>query len=73
MEGYYYSTRHLAEFRKISEGSPELGRRFFEYYGKVFADGALTARTTKGGRERVSFLRLSTTNSMSLSCTTWIV
>lgn len=40
----YYSSQHLADFRKIADGSPELGKRFFEYYGEVFADGALTAR-----------------------------
>ncbi|MCC7485033.1 MAG: carboxymuconolactone decarboxylase family protein [Burkholderiales bacterium] len=40
----YYHAQHLAEFRKISEGSPELGGKFFDYYGAVFADGALTAR-----------------------------
>ena len=39
----YYSSQHLADFPKISEGSPELGKKFFDYYGAVFADGALTA------------------------------
>lgn len=43
MEGYY-SSQHLADFAKISDASPKLGRKFFEYYGEVFADGALTAR-----------------------------
>ena len=43
MDSYYHS-QHLAEFQRISEGSPELGRKFFDYYGAVFADGALTAR-----------------------------
>jgi alkylhydroperoxidase/carboxymuconolactone decarboxylase family protein len=40
----YYDTKHLAEFARISEGQPELGRKFFDYYNSVFADGALTAR-----------------------------
>jgi 4-carboxymuconolactone decarboxylase len=40
----YYAEQHLADFGKIAEGSPELGRKFFDYYGAVFADGALTAR-----------------------------
>ncbi|HJQ57332.1 MAG TPA: arsenosugar biosynthesis-associated peroxidase-like protein [Vineibacter sp.] len=40
----YYDTQHLADFGKIAETSPELGKKFFEYYGAVFADGALTAR-----------------------------
>ena len=40
----YYSPQHLAEFGKIADGSPELGKKFFDYYAEVFADGALTAR-----------------------------
>lgn len=40
----YYSSKHLADFPKISEGSPALGKKFFDYYGAVFADGALSAR-----------------------------
>ena len=40
----YYKPQHLADFPKIAEGSPELGKKFFDYYGAVFADGALTAR-----------------------------
>lgn len=40
----YYSAQHLAEFGRIAEGSPALGQKFFDYYGAVFADGALTAR-----------------------------
>jgi len=40
----YYDTQHLAEFAKISDLKPELGKKFFDYYGSVFADGALTAR-----------------------------
>ena len=40
----YYHPQHLAEFGKIAEGQPELGKKFFDYYGAVFAEGALTAR-----------------------------
>src|SRR5262245_57426191 len=44
MVGYYYERQHLADFAKIADTSPELGKKFFEYYGSVFADGALSAR-----------------------------
>jgi 4-carboxymuconolactone decarboxylase len=40
----YYKSQHLADFGKISESSPELGKKFFDYYAAVFEDGALTAR-----------------------------
>jgi alkylhydroperoxidase/carboxymuconolactone decarboxylase family protein len=40
----YYHSQHLADFGKVSEASPDLGNKFFDYYGAVFADGALTAR-----------------------------
>lgn len=40
----YYKSRHLSEFPRVSDASPELGKKFFDYYGAVFADGALTAR-----------------------------
>lgn len=40
----YYQPQHLANFSQISEGSPELGKKFFDYYGAVFEDGALSAR-----------------------------
>jgi len=40
----YYDTQHLADFGKIADVQPDLGKQFFEYYGAVFADGALTAR-----------------------------
>ena len=40
----YYKSQHLADFSRIAEGSPELGKKFFDYYRAVFADGALTAR-----------------------------
>ena len=40
----YYKDDHLPRFSEIGEGNPELARKFFDYYGTVFADGALTAR-----------------------------
>ena len=40
----YYDSDDLAAFPKIAEHAPELGAKFFEWYGAVFADGALTAR-----------------------------
>jgi alkylhydroperoxidase/carboxymuconolactone decarboxylase family protein len=40
----YYKPEHLAHFSQISEGQPELAKKFFDYYGAVFADGALSMR-----------------------------
>jgi alkylhydroperoxidase/carboxymuconolactone decarboxylase family protein len=40
----YFKQEHLAHFGDISEGNGELARKFFDYYGAVFADGALSAR-----------------------------
>ena len=40
----YYKSEHLPKFPSISEGAKELGQKFFDYYGSVFADGALTVR-----------------------------
>jgi len=40
----YYDKDHLPRFGEIAEGSKALGEAFFAYYGKVFEDGALTAR-----------------------------
>ncbi|NJL20745.1 MAG: 4-carboxymuconolactone decarboxylase [Leptolyngbyaceae cyanobacterium SM1_3_5] len=40
----YYKPEHLAQFAQISEGQPELAKKFFDYYGAVFAEGALSAR-----------------------------
>ena len=44
MGDHYYSTDHLKGFANIAEGSPELAKKFFDYYGAVFAAGALTER-----------------------------
>ncbi len=40
----YYQPEDLSRFPEIAEDAPELGKRFFEWYGAVFAEGALTAR-----------------------------
>jgi alkylhydroperoxidase/carboxymuconolactone decarboxylase family protein len=40
----YYKAEHLPKFSSIAEGQPELARKFFDYYGDVFADGALSVR-----------------------------
>ena len=41
---HYYHREHLPKFGDIEEGNQELADKFFEYYGAVFEDGALTAR-----------------------------
>ncbi len=41
---HYYKSDHLAHFGDIAEGNDELARKFLDYYGSVFADGALTVR-----------------------------
>ena len=40
----YYKPEHLPKFPTIGEGNRELADAFFSYYGKVFEDGALSAR-----------------------------
>lgn len=40
----YYKCEHLAAFPSISEGSPALAAKFFDYYQAVFQPGALSAR-----------------------------
>ena len=40
----YYDPADLAKFGDIAQGSRHLAEKFFEYYGAVFAEGALTAR-----------------------------
>ncbi len=44
MSKTYYDPKDLGHFGSIAEHAPHLGQKFFEYYGAVFADGALTAR-----------------------------
>ena len=40
----YYHMEDLAKFGEIGQGNKELADKFFDYYGAVFAEGALTAR-----------------------------
>ena len=40
----YYHTPDLARCGEIGEAAPELAKKFFDWYGAVFADGALSAR-----------------------------
>ncbi len=40
----YYKPEHLAHFPDVGEGAPELTRKFFDYYGAVFEEGALSKR-----------------------------
>lgn len=40
----YYKPEDLAKFSEISEGAPELWKKFSDWYGAVFEAGALTER-----------------------------
>jgi 4-carboxymuconolactone decarboxylase len=40
----YYNPADLAKFGEISKDAPDLAGKFFDYYGAVFAEGALTER-----------------------------
>ena len=40
----YYKPEHLAHFGDVAEGNRDLAKKFFDYYGAVFADGALSVR-----------------------------
>src|SRR6266545_2575453 len=44
MSEHYYQPADLAHFPDIGKNAPELAKKFFEWYGAVFKDGALTAR-----------------------------
>ena len=44
MDKTYYNPADLKKFGKIADWNKELGDKFFEYYGKVFEEGSLTAR-----------------------------
>jgi alkylhydroperoxidase/carboxymuconolactone decarboxylase family protein len=43
-EATYYHPADLAKFPEIGKNRPELAKKFFDWYGEVFADGALSAR-----------------------------
>lgn len=40
----YYNPADLAKFGDIGKDAPDLAKKFFDYYGAVFAEGALTGR-----------------------------
>jgi alkylhydroperoxidase/carboxymuconolactone decarboxylase family protein len=40
----YYDPADLPRFSEMEEGAPELWKKFMEYYGAVFAEGALSER-----------------------------
>ncbi|MCB9557089.1 MAG: carboxymuconolactone decarboxylase family protein [Deltaproteobacteria bacterium] len=40
----YYKPEHLPKFSEIAQGNDSLARKFFDYYGEVFAEGALSVR-----------------------------
>ena len=40
----YYKPEDLPKFEEIGKNSQELAQKFFDYYGAVFAEGALTER-----------------------------
>ncbi len=44
MSDTYYNPRDLRKFGKITEWDEELGKKFFDWYGEVFQEGALSAR-----------------------------
>ena len=41
---HYYHAHDLGKFGDIGKSRPELARKVFDWYGAVFADGALSAR-----------------------------
>ena len=44
MKETYYNSEDLKKFSEITEWQKELGDKFFDYYGSVFKEGALTSR-----------------------------
>jgi alkylhydroperoxidase/carboxymuconolactone decarboxylase family protein len=40
----YYNPKDLPKFAEMAEGAPELWKKFSEWYGAVFAEGALSER-----------------------------
>jgi len=44
MSETYYHPADLARFAEIGEEAPDLAKKFFDYYGAVFAEGALSER-----------------------------
>lgn len=44
MSNHYYNADDLGNFGKVSDWQKPLGEKFFNYYGEVFKDAALSAR-----------------------------
>lgn len=44
MDKTYYNPEDLKKFGSVTDFQEELGKKFFDYYGAVFEEGALTAR-----------------------------
>lgn len=44
MSDTYYKPEDLKKFGNVTEFQEKLGNKFFEYYGEVFEEGALTKR-----------------------------
>lgn len=44
MSTSYFKPEDLKKFGEITEFQEEMGKKFFDYYGKVFEEGALTVR-----------------------------
>ena len=44
MADSYYRPEHLQQFSEIGKNQPELAAKFFEYYGAVMGEGALSKR-----------------------------
>ena len=44
MTDTYYKPEDLNKFSDIADFEPNLAKKFFDYYGDVFKEGALTAR-----------------------------
>lgn len=40
----YYDPKDLKKFKDVGEFGPELAKKFFDYYGDVFKEGALSER-----------------------------
>ena len=44
MPDSYYKPEDLKKFEDVGEFGPELAEKFFDYYGAVFEEGALSVR-----------------------------
>lgn len=44
MSKTYYNSEDLKKFGNVADFQKELADKFFDYYGSVFAEGALTAK-----------------------------